>query len=519
MSAVALPAGGSGRSPGAKVPYAIGLGACRLLRLELRRSTMMWMIPLALFVFWLDTYRSSMALAPLWSSRTLIVRQGSTLDDFAPFVMGAAAWAGGRDRRRTIGEQVNITALPRWAGRSASWAATAAWALGAYLAGVGFLYAAIAWQGAAGAPAWWPVIVGAVGLVAISAVGFALGMLLPSRFTAPLTAIAVALLLRQTLRSGGRYVLLSPMASPASSLAPPKADDGIFYPYLPDLSLTQLLFLTGLTVAALGVLGVQAVCGGTAARRAAAAAVAVGLASSGSAIALISTARVEAAGVVIPALHDPRDDHPRAYTPVCSATALPVCLNPVYKAYLPTLTAALDPMLRELAGLPGAPSRFDQVALDGHQPSATVSGNPPVAQLALNIGYEGAMLSGPGPAPGTPIRERCCTSQQLWSSVPLVTSQVLPPVAAAVVDSLVGHTTAAQQAVSEGLLTAIGVSVDAVTPMDTGSGTLTALPKPGTAAYAAVRRFAALPGADRHAWLATHLAELRAGSVTLEQLP
>ena len=42
---------------------------------------------------------------------------------------------------------------------------------------------------------------------------------------------------------------------------------------------------------------------------------------------------------------------------------------------------------------------------------------------------------------------------------------------------------------------------------------------PGSPAYAAARRFAALPASARHAWLVRHLAALRAGQVTLAQLP
>ena len=42
---------------------------------------------------------------------------------------------------------------------------------------------------------------------------------------------------------------------------------------------------------------------------------------------------------------------------------------------------------------------------------------------------------------------------------------------------------------------------------------------PGTPAYAAAERFAALPAAARHAWLVKHLAALRAGRLTLAQLP
>jgi hypothetical protein len=44
---------------------------------------------------------------------------------------------------------------------------------------------------------------------------------------------------------------------------------------------------------------------------------------------------------------------------------------------------------------------------------------------------------------------------------------------------------------------------------------------PQTAAEvsAATKRFAALSAGDRRAWLATHLAALRAGTITVAQIP
>jgi hypothetical protein len=42
---------------------------------------------------------------------------------------------------------------------------------------------------------------------------------------------------------------------------------------------------------------------------------------------------------------------------------------------------------------------------------------------------------------------------------------------------------------------------------------------PGSPAAAAARRFAALPALARHIWLARHLTALRAGQITLAQLP
>lgn len=38
-----------------------------------------------------------------------------------------------------------------------------------------------------------------------------------------------------------------------------------------------------------------------------------------------------------------------------------MCLHPAFRTYLPTVTAALGPLLSEVAGLPGAPLRIVQV--------------------------------------------------------------------------------------------------------------------------------------------------------------
>lgn len=60
--------------------------------------------------------------------------------------------------------------------------------------------------------------------------------------------------------------------------------------------------------------------------------------------------------------------------------------------------------------------------------------------------------------------------------------------------------TAAQQAITDALLK-------------------TSTLPPGTPAAAAAQRFVALPPAARHAWLTQHVAALRAGQVTLAELP
>ena len=83
----------------------------------------------------------------------------------------------------------------------------------------------------------------------------------------------------------------------------------------------------------------------------------------------------------------------------------------------------------------------------------------------------------------------------------------------------------AQQAVQAALLRGTGIpfaaqpGLMASTENFPGAGLGTA---PGPAAgpvYAAARRLAALPAAARHAWLTAHLSALRAGRLTLKDLP
>jgi hypothetical protein len=74
--------------------------------------------------------------------------------------------------------------------------------------------------------------------------------------------------------------------------------------------------------------------------------------------------------------------------------------------------------------------------------------------------------------------------------------------------------TQAQQAVMDGLLKALGTKPYPVPqPDENGPAAL-----PAQVATAAAR-FAALPATTRHAWLAANLAALKAGTITLAQLP
>ena len=110
---------------------------------------------------------------------------------------------------------------------------------------------------------------------------------------------------------------------------------------------------------------------------------------------LAGTARLAVNGRVIPALHDAASDRPVPYTPVCSGGIVPVCVHPAYRGYLADVTAALRPLLGQLAGLPGAPVRvipaassyLDQTTTHlnetGDAGGPAINGGPSVLSLPL----------------------------------------------------------------------------------------------------------------------------------------
>jgi hypothetical protein len=506
------------------VTHRPGLAAARLLGLELRHNAMLWMMPVAIALFWVTAGRKAMAGPPLWSLRAAGL-QLSAVIAFASPAAGAAAWMGSRENRRRTTDLVNITARPRPARLLATWAATTCWALVAYLACVIVVYGVTAHQAAWGGPLWWPAMVAAATLSALTALGFAAGILAPSRFTPPLVALAaffVLALSTQLIQGSHSYWQISPIVTGPWD-TPPDPEVGTFYAYAPDLAIAQVMFLTGLTTAVLGALALPTGSGVRSVRRSAVAITTAGLLAAGTAVALAGSGRLDAHGTIaISALHDAASDRPLRYTPVCSHTAIPVCLNPAYASYLPATEAALAPVLDQVAGLPGAPARISQAAatyVQGPDNSvgvrlvgSLISGAPPVFHMLLPVQLLGPVL----------------TTSELASQV---RSSTGPSIVASVTGDGPGASQA-QHAVTAALLMAARVVPShlpaTATPAASRSGPPPGAgaggepyvaPPPGSPAYAAAQRFAALPAAARRAWLTNHLAALRAGRISLGQLP
>jgi hypothetical protein len=479
------------------------LGSGRLLRLELRHNAMLWLLPVAFALFFYNGYREIMALPPMWNLRAMTLQNRLLLDLLIP-VTGAAAWMGSREGRRGITDLVAGTARPRWSRQLATWAATTAWAELACLACVAVVYLITARQASWGSPLWWPAAVSAAGVPALTAIGFAAGAWFPGRFVTPLVTVVMffgVAFSTQAASGDHSYWQISPLTAGAFDIG---AAPGVasFYPYLPDLSIAQVMFTAGLTVAILGGLGIPA----ARMRWLAAVITVAGLAAAGTAVALAGTGRLDPHGmIVIPALHDAASDQPLRYPPACSRTPIPVCVNPAYAGFLPAVTATVGPELTEFAGLPGVPARLSQVPSVYRQVSAngiTVSGS----------GSSAAAFVVPDQVPGwlgTTGAEFAALLDQGFG-LNLASDVILGG----------GRKSAAPPTQAELAVVAGSVRFPpSVESRDLASLYGQVLPQPGSPADLAGRRFAALSPAAKHAWLTQHLTALRAGRVSLAQLP
>ncbi len=509
--------------------------AARLLRTEIRHSAYVWVLPLLAILFIFDPFRTANGYPYIWTIRASVVPH--MLPDFLPFAAGFSAWTGSREGRRRIGDLLATTARSAWTRQFFALAGTLFWVVASFLAAVAVLYVRTAMITTWGGPPLWPVIVSTVELTTICVIAFTAGALFPGRFTAPIVAVGLFVLsligFKEAVTQhngipGTGITVLSPNAGVPSS------DAGVFYPVAPDVSIVQVMFMGGLVLAALGVLGLSSRTGGAgwswagrqrmragarlrtvAAGMLAAGMLAVGIAAAVAGAVLASTATFVAGnvanGVEIPALHDAASNRPIPYTPVCESgpDGFQTCVHPAYRKYLSESEAALAPVVAEIAGLPGAPAHADDVA-DRALPAYAeavggyLAGNPPGFEFTYNL-----VLSGTGQDPAL---IRSVLQQDLVNAF-----LAGPPITINTGDGTVlsyGPADPAQYVVTSALLTVVGWQPTAATLQPF-------LPQGATAesVQAAVNRFVALPAATRHAWLGAHLAALRAGYVTLAEIP
>ena len=469
----------------------------RLMLLELRRSPMPLMLPVIAALFWFDALRTGQGLPAIWTQRASILPD-HVMPDLGPVSAGMAAWIGGREQRRGLGDLAESTARPRWLRQLATWAGVLGWTVLAYAACTAVVYGLAARASSWGGPPVWPVVVTGLAVAVFCTTGFVAGAVFPSRFTAPLAAIGTLFVavsvFQSAVSAGSGWILLSP------DNAVPALDWGVFHSVPPDLSIVQTVFFVGVVVVLLGVLGVVGSWRGGRVRRMASAVCFIGLVAVVAGFATAATATRGVYGYEVPLLHDAASDRPIPYTADCAQdSAIPVCVHPAFAADLAGARAAFGPLLTEMAGLPGAPMRVTQIDIADLPPMSPEPRHPEFDQFSAWA----ALVTQTG---GAPVLEYGFGDPSTFAE-PGEVADFRSQAAQLVVDHIIapgGSPGPAQQAVELGLVRNAGGSADSA---------------PALAVAAAAQRFAALPTSTSHAWLVANLHRLQAGQVTLEELP
>ena len=463
----------------------------RLIRIETRRSVGLWLFPPLLALAWFYLRGGQFGfLTMLWVEASVAVR--GIVYFVGPALAGVAAWMAGRERRRDVEELLATTPRPAWSRQLATWTGTVLWGMLAYALVALAVGGLTARQAVWGGPILWPVVVGLLALPAHAALGFALGRFVPSRFTAPL--VAVALFFAQVFFWAGRFgaagFLNDPRLSWLTFLSPAaELDHSVWYGIRPNVGLPQSLFLLGLTGLALGSLALRE-------RRTHAA---WGI--------VAATALLAAAGVLltyhaVPYIPVPHGEtraqaaerragttDPRAglipFELVCTADPLPVCAHPAYRPWLEENASLINELAAPVLGLPGAPTRAEQqTPLTPGPVGETLLLHPQPRQRSLIIDVASNLMRDPRYFGPSYLNEsRCPEGPEPFSCM------------------------RAQSAVGLWLLQRIGIRP--------GEREFYVHPK----AVAAAERFAALPPDRQQAWLRANYAALREGRVPLSALP
>ncbi len=271
-------------------------------------------------------------------------------------------------------------------------------------------------------------------------------------------------------------------------------DQSVWFGVRPDIGLPQALYLLGLIGLALGSLALR----DRTSPRVGGALLASGILLAAGVTLLVG--RTPEGGVqtlMVARNTQPAEYQPGfiPYTPVCGADPLPVCVHPAYEPWLRDNATLLNRLFAPVLGLPGAPTRAEQSATHRYAAVGDVFFFSPTARpeedryaaatLARMLVQDfNAYRSQPRPAcpGGTPLR--CMDAQKaiaLW-----LLKQA-------------GVVSALGDMDSRWVQGYYGANVDAIA--------------------AAAERFAALDPVRQREWLQAHYADLRAGRVSLEQLP
>ena len=473
-----------------------GIATLRLFWIETRRSAGLWCFPFLVLLAWFAAQQEAMSGVTLWTITSQQVAFALIL--VAPAAGGLATWASGRDRRRGIEDLLRTTPRPAVQRDLAGLGASTAWTLVACLTVATYLGVVTFRDATWGGPLLPPISVGLLTLLAGAAIGFVTGIVVPSHFAPPLVAVgifpALAVPTAAAYTRSSETGILVP--STLLYLTPLAVTEEVAYPVFltpwPDIAGRQALMLFGIGTAALSGIALL--------RRAtpiAWAGLTAALATTGLGVAALLTAEFHQ-GAEIP------------YVPACvqHPGSVEVCLHPAYESALETTAEVVDGVMAPLIGVPGVPHRVEQ-AVDRGRPSRDVDPAPEGTMRTFPI--EADVGAGPGVIAQTVVVDLVQDTSTRGSR-----AAGLGDAQAAMAIWLLDR--AGFDGRLEEILAAANRSLGAFGGAPPGANA-DASGRDRSAIDAAVARFAALDLAAQRAWLEANWADLRAGSLTLDDLP
>src|SRR5262245_60183003 len=218
----------------------------RILRIELRRSTAVWV---ALLLAATGGFMLRALNPPYENWMQVVTVQRDMMQLTWPLALAAGAWQAYRERRSRVEELVGTTPRQRWQRVQPIAAAMALAAAVGYVLMLAGGLANIKDVGGYFSPGAVPIIaIGALAMVGAVWLGLAIGALLPSPLPAPLLVVAgfaglavLPQLLVEANREPGTYLLLPFLRGPR---------DGGFFPQVlsTGANLSQLLWLAAIAV-------------------------------------------------------------------------------------------------------------------------------------------------------------------------------------------------------------------------------------------------------------------------------
>ena len=449
-----------------------------LLWIEIRRCQAGWA---ALVVFAVPAIMRLQDDGPegvvLWNEITRSVTSAHFF--MSPFAAGIAVWVVGRSRRRRTQEQETSLSSTSIVGALTPSIAVMLWMMAAYIAY--FIYCAVpAWRFATwGGPTYPMIVAGGLAIIFCVAVGSIIGWFGRSALLAPLTMLSVY---------GGMWYLSDAMNNPRfPELVPLRFFDNLSYGVDVRLPQGYMLWFCVWLIAAATVL----LC----------AALLLRSRTIGRSFVLTMTvvAAIVSGNQVLAGSNWANQFELIAVTPVCETVSVTqVCLHPAYESLLDDAVVAIGKVVPDFEGLPGLPKTINQIeilsATERNLPALYIYDQRTINMAVAMYYFQivGGLESSRGFNP--PNATQC--------------------VIAAAMTAELQAAVCLQGDVTE--ITAVTISTEDSNSMANEHDSMTKWAAKMQPKY---NSFMALSPEAQRAWLVANWAELRAGSLTLEDLP